>query len=233
MPGTQCTAGLFSKAPGKSPSRAHKRARSSAWRADSLAITVAGQLAGGAKADDLVDRQRAGAQATLVPAAEHERLQCDAARCLHEQRADPLGPIELVGGERQQVDAHRDHVDRQFAGALRRIDVQRRAVRPAQGAEGRDVLHRAGLIVGVHERDQHGLGAQRLAQLFGKNAAFRRRTQVGDRDTFALELAAGIEHRLVLGARRDHVHRRSAARRARAAHRAQNGQIVGLGGARR
>ena len=99
MPGRQCASGLLRQ---HARQRAHARPEPRAQ--ERLARRLGGhpgggQFAGGTKADDLVHRQCARAQATLVAAAKHQRLQAGAARGLHVERADPLGTVELVGGE--------------------------------------------------------------------------------------------------------------------------------------
>ena len=74
-------------------------------RSASSAISAARDAAGFAQADDQRRRQRAGAQAPLLPAAGEQRRQAHPRPAAHEQRADALRPVELVAGERQQVDA--------------------------------------------------------------------------------------------------------------------------------
>ena len=61
-----------------------------------------------------------------------------------EQRADALGPLELVGGDRQQVDVERGQVDRQVRRRLDRVGVEKDAlVAPDPGRDLGDRLDRA------------------------------------------------------------------------------------------
>ena len=67
------------------------------------------------------------------------------------------------------------------------------------------ILDDAGLVVDVHERHQHRLGRERRRHLRRIERTVSARSEVGDAPPAPLELAARIEHRLVLGARRDDV----------------------------
>ena len=69
----------------------------------------------------------------------------------------------------------------------------------------RDVLDHADLIVDVHDGHQHGVRLQRRGNLLGLNEAAAVRRQIGDPPAAPFEFAAGIEHRLVLGAPRHDV----------------------------
>jgi len=63
-----------------------------------------------------------------------------------------------------------------------------------------EVLHHTDLVVHVHDRGQHGVGAQRRGEgrrLDQPGAAGR---EVGDTEALLLEALAGVEHGFVLGA---------------------------------
>ena len=71
----------------------------------------------------------------------------------HPERADPLGPVELVRRERQQVDPERSGMHRDPPERLHRVGVdQRRRVAPMHGLGDRgDVLDRARLVIDEHD----------------------------------------------------------------------------------
>ena len=72
--------------------------------------------AGLAEADDARHVERSLTQAAFVAAAVQQRLQAHARFAATDiERADALRPIDLVRGQRQQIDAERLHVDRLFA----------------------------------------------------------------------------------------------------------------------
>ena len=80
------------------------------------------ELAGLAEADDARDVQRARAHAALVAAAVDDAASSRTRGPFERdvERADALRAVDLVRGERQQVDVHRVDVDRELADALRR-----------------------------------------------------------------------------------------------------------------
>ncbi len=59
-----------------------------------------------------------------------------------------------MGGEREQVDVLRFHIDRDIADCLNGIGVERDLVLPGNGTEFRDGFDGANLVVGVHDRDE-------------------------------------------------------------------------------
>src|SRR5262245_63588605 len=88
---------------------------------------IARKLAGLAETDR---KQRAlgpGATTALVPGTVNERL--DRQPITHEQRADALWGIELVTGNRQEIDAELLHVGRNLADGLGGIGMEQHAVR--------------------------------------------------------------------------------------------------------
>ena len=79
----------------------------------------------------------------------------------HVQRTDPLRPAQLVCREGQQVHRQAAHVQRHLARRLGAVGVKGDAALAAHRTQGGDVLQHAGLVVGVHHRDQQRVGAQR------------------------------------------------------------------------
>jgi len=98
---------------------------------------------------------RAGAAAVLLPAAALAGRQGDAVADV--QGADPLGAVELMGRDRQQIDAQGAHIQRKLAGGLHSVGVHQRAVGMGSGGDVRQGLHRADFVVGVHDADQDGI----------------------------------------------------------------------------
>jgi hypothetical protein len=114
-------------------------------RSFSLSHFFARQTEGLAHADDLVGRQRAGAQTALVAAAMHLRFQADARLAAHIEGADALRAVGLVRREAHQVDLQLAQVDRDLAGGLRGIDVEDHALLAADLAQFGDRLDDADL----------------------------------------------------------------------------------------
>ena len=108
----------------------------------------------------------AGAQAVLLAAAVDQRAQL--ARLVHIQKADALGPAELVGRCRQKIDAVQR--DGQVPRSLHGIHMQRHACLTAERRQRGDVLHDADLIVGILQTDQIGVSRQGAGQALGHNA---------------------------------------------------------------
>jgi hypothetical protein len=104
-----------------------------------------------------------------------------------------------VGGHGEQINLERFHVDRDLAHALDGVHVQQDLAGTAQLADGGDVLHHADLVVDVHDADQDGVITQGAFDLLQGEQAIGHRLEVGYLIAFTLQLAAGIQYRLVLG----------------------------------
>ena len=94
------------------------------------------------------ERSPSRAAIALLPAAGHRAA--GAARRAAPERADAFRSVELVRGDREQIDAQRLHVDRDLARRLHRIGMQQRAVLVRDRRELRDRLNRSDLVVRVH-----------------------------------------------------------------------------------
>ena len=162
-----------------------------------------------------------------MAAAVHLRFDAHARLAAHVQRTDTLGTIGLVGRERHEVDLELLQVDHDLAGGLRRVDVENDALLAADLADGLDVLHHADFIVDHHHRHQDGVRAQRRLEGVQADQTVFLHVEVRHLETLALEFAAGVQHRLVLGLDRDDV----LAALGVEIRRALDGQVVGLGGA--
>ena len=117
----------------------------------------------------------------------------------------PFGPVHLVRRQRRQVDARRVDVERDLADALDRVDVEERALLLDDRADLLDRVDGADLVVGEHDRDQDRLVGHRRSHRRRVDASVLLDRQVGDVEALFLEALAGVEHRLVLGLRRDDV----------------------------
>src|SRR6266702_2716036 len=158
-----------------------------------------------AHADDLVGRERPRAQAPLVAAAVDLRLDAHAGFSPHVQSAYSLRSVDLVRGHRQEIHLQLLQVDRDLARGLHRVAVEDDALRAADLADLGDRLDHADLVVHHHHRRENGVGAQRRLELLQIEQPVLLRVEVGRFETLALELAHGVEHRLVLGLHRDDV----------------------------
>ena len=116
-----------------------------------------------AHADGERDGFGAGANAGLLEAAEELRVKFDVVA--HDERADAERAAEFVGGDGHRGDAELAEVDRQFAGDLGGVGVERDVVLVANRGEFGDRLDDAGFVVGEHGGDEAGFGAQQSRQV--------------------------------------------------------------------
>ena len=70
------------------------------------------------------------------------------------QRADALGAADLVRRQRHKIGTYLIDIERYFSKRLDRVDMQEAAGRMDDSGDLRDRLHRAGLVIGRHDRDQ-------------------------------------------------------------------------------
>ncbi len=67
-----------------------------------------------------------------------------------------------MGRKRQQIDAECAHVDRNLSRRLHRVGVHHGAAFMCDLRDRGDILHRADLVVGEHDRHDRGLVVDRL-----------------------------------------------------------------------
>ncbi len=191
-----------------------------------LPIQVAHRQAGGfTKAHDAGDVLGAGSPAALVPAAVDQRR--DPHALADEKRADALGAVELVRGERKQVDVQVSHVEGHVPDGLHGVGVEEHIALPADGADLGHGLDGPDLVVGVHDRDQDGLVGDRLADIVRVDEAVGVDGQIGNLDASLLEELGGVQHRVVLDGGGDDVVALLLAGKADP----KQGLVVGLGSA--
>ncbi|MNX97399.1 hypothetical protein D3C86_1297620 [compost metagenome] len=112
--------------------------------------------------------------------------------------ADPLGAVELVPRHGEEIDLHGVDVDGHLARALGGVHVQQHALGAGDFADGREVLDRADLVVGVQDAHEDGVGADGRLEGREVDQAEAIDVQVGDLVAQALQVGAGVEGRLVL-----------------------------------
>ncbi|MNO99907.1 hypothetical protein D3C76_916900 [compost metagenome] len=186
-----------------------------------------GDAEGFTHADDLVSRQGARTHAALVTATVSLGFQTHTRLAAHVERADAFRAVGLVRGEGHQVDLQLLQIDIHLAGGLGRVDVEQDAARAGQFADRSDIVDGADFVVHVHDRNQDGVITQRSLDLGRSDQAIFGRVQIGHFEAFALELAAGVQHRLVLDLRGDDVLALAGVEVRDTLDR----QVVGLGGA--
>src|ERR1035437_5264587 len=186
---------------------------------------VVATMAEAATGGDAGDVLGARAAVAFVMAAVHDGREAGA--LAHVERAYALGRIELVTAHAVEVHAERLDVHGDFAERLHAIHVEGGAGLVGDPGDFGDGLERAEFVIGVHDADQHGLGAQGAADVFGTYDAVRGDAQAGDLAAFGARLFSGREHGRVLDGAGDDV----LGRGGRGAGEAEDGEIVGLGAA--
>src|SRR6202035_1738604 len=94
------------------------------------------------------------------------------------KRTDSLRAIDLVPGDRQQVDIVLLDVYWDFANSLHTIDGKDNAVLLGNLADFRHRIDDANLIVGIHDGDQYRLRRNRFAHVFRIDAAIALHRQI-------------------------------------------------------
>ena len=118
-------------------------------------------------AHDAGDIFRAGALAALLRAALDQIGQTDPFAGI--QHTAALGAVELMGGEGEHIDLLRDYVNVQVTCRLHGIGVKQDALTAAHGADLGNGLHGTDLVIGEHDGDKAGVGANRRFHLLGRN----------------------------------------------------------------
>ena len=137
-----------------------------------------------------------------------------------------LWTVDLVGGEREHVDAERLDVERQLAEGLDRVDVERDAVLARDAADRLDRLQGSDLTVRVHDADRQGVRANRAPHLVRVHHPELVDAHARQVEALRLQRPAGSQNRVVLDLRGDEMP--LALRQGEALDR----EIVGLGAAR-
>src|SRR5262249_40432316 len=104
---------------------------------------------GFAETDDACDVFGSGAEAALMMPAVEKLLNTRAAADV--ESANAFGAVDFVRRERKEVDAKGLNIDRNFAGGLHGIAVKPDFGLASHAANFLERLHRAELVVGVHD----------------------------------------------------------------------------------
>ena len=115
------------------------------------------------------------------------------------QGPHPLGAVELVAAEPQQVDAQLLHGQGDVAHGLGAIAVEQGAPLAAEGTDGGQGLEHADLVVGGHHRHQQGVWPHDVGQLIKIHQAIAPHRQHGDGESVPRQPGQGIEHGSVFG----------------------------------
>ena len=113
----------------------------------------------------------------------------------------PLGPVDLVAREGEQVDAESVDVDRYLPKGLDGIDVKGNPVPARDLPKLAHGLERPHLGVGVHERDEDGVRSNGLLQILRPDHTVFVHGKIGDGEALRLQRLAGAEHGVVLDLR--------------------------------
>ena len=117
----------------------------------------------------------------------------------HVERADALGPVHFVRGQRQQIDAHGLDVERNLTDALGRVSVKQNIFLFRQPADLFNRVDRADLVVRRHERDKNRLVGQRFFELLHIDQTVRANRQIGYVKAMLLQNFAAVQDRFMLG----------------------------------
>jgi len=165
-----------------------------------LAHLLLRNFAGHAQTNNARNVQRPAAHAALVTASVHLRHQ------LHPriappnvQRANALGPVNLVRRDRSQIHVVVDHVERNLACRLHRVRVEQHALLMTELSDFANRLQNADLIVRRHDRNQDRFAGHRVLQLVHVDQPVGLHRQIGHAESVFLQALAGIQHALVLG----------------------------------
>src|SRR6185312_8010773 len=162
--------------------------------------------AGFAKSDDARDIQSSGTHAALVAAAIHLRRQLHARGLAADvEGAGALRSIELMGGNRHDVDVVFVDVDRNLTDRLYAVGVEQDALLAANLPDFGNGLDDADLVVAVHDGHENRFIGDRFPQHVEVDESVAFDGQVGDAVAVLLELLAGVEDRFVFRYRRDNV----------------------------
>ena len=156
----------------------------------------AGHFHGFAQTDDGSDVLGAGAAASFLGAAVDQIGQAQTLAAV--ENADALLGMDLVSGQREHIDVLLFHVDLHIADGLDRIGVEQNAVLFADGADLRNGLNGADLVVGVHDGHQSGVLTDGILYLLGGNETVLVHRQVGDLKALFFQSGTGVQNGVML-----------------------------------
>src|SRR5882762_11772654 len=124
------------------------------------------------------------------------------------ESADALWTVELVSGERKQVDSKLVHVNRYFSCRLHGVGVEIDLPLFGDAANLFERLDSAELIVGVHDGDQHSFRPYSAPKLIEVDLPFSIGSEVSDAHTALLQRLTHVQHRFVFDGGGDDVGKR-------------------------
>ena len=133
-----------------------------------------------------------------MPAALHYALQLRAPANV--ERTHAFGPVELVGGKGEQIDTQGIYVRGNLAHALHGIGMQVDVLLRSQPADLLQRLDGSDLVVGMHDGDENGVGANGRLQGGEIDQALAGHGQIGDLKALLLQFAAGLQDGRMLDA---------------------------------
>ena len=145
----------------------------------------------------------AGAVAGLLAAAVDQVLGPDALAAV--QCAHALGAIELVGAHGQHIHAQLLDIHRNGANGLHRIGVHPHAVLVGDLRDLLDGLDGADLVVGHHDADEGGVGADRSLDILRADVALRGGLDISDLEAQTLESCHAVHDGVMLESAGDEV----------------------------
>ena len=151
-----------------------------------------GQRCGRAEAGAQGWRQGAGANARLLPAAVEQRLQLDA--LAHPERADALGPVDLVRRDRDHVRVRNGD----STETLDRVAEAERSHFPRAGEQLGDRLDDPNLVVDEHRPYDPGALVDRCAGLIDVHQPVAADRKDRDLPTLTPQPLDGVQHRGML-----------------------------------
>ena len=124
------------------------------------------------------------------------------------ESADAFRGVEFVAGERKQIDTQCVDVDGDFSGRLDSVGVEINFVFLGDAADFFERLNCAQLVVGLHDGDENGFGANSLADGPGIDLAFLIDWQVSDVCPLLFQGLAGVKDGFVFDSGGDQMGRR-------------------------
>src|SRR5574343_1602370 len=164
-----------------------------------------GQTESLAHANNLMRRQGARAETTLMATTMHLGLKANTRLATHVQCANTFRAVGFMRREAHQIDLQFLQVNINLAGRLGGIDMEDNALLAADFTQFGYRLDNTNFIVHEHDRSQYGVRANGRLENIQVEQAILLDIEIGRFESLALHLTHGVEHRLVLGLHSDDV----------------------------
>src|SRR6185312_2566738 len=153
-----------------------------------------GDRGGFAQPDDQRGRQGTGTHAALLPAAVDQRRDPGAWPAPDIERADALGPIQLVARNRRKIDMQFIDTKRYFTDRLCRVGVHERAGVAGDDADLLKRLDYPDLVIRGHHRNDGGAFVDRMPHRSGIDHAVAVDAEKSDAEAIAFQRPRRLEH---------------------------------------